>query len=719
MSRQNLADPGGKPACAGRGARPTLVLAVVSALFLIAAAGCATDGAWTVTAPVASGTRPDRGAPSAVGCASATFCVAVGSGITAVWNGTDWRDTTPAGFGNASAVACPTVGRCLMSGGLGPAGGPPLLGDGTTWAPTADPQSLFTPAADRQLACAGPDDCLAVVDGTTNALAAWDGTSWRKVELPGPAYWPGQTLACAPGACLVTGRDDGSVAARWDGTRFVEAASPVVPIGDLACASPTFCLGRSPALAPGTVLRWDGTAWSSVTLPGVAEAQGTVGDMACGEPESCRVLTHAGAPGEPAHTEIVRWDGSTSGSPANGGPPTPAILACGAGDACVVVGSLPNGDDEGPGTPVAARWDGTIWTPTAPPVHLRNDGRLTSVSCPTDSWCLAVGTAGNGLRNGWRLDVQVWTGRSWSVLPGPDLAADYRPRVSCPTASSCTVVGLRGGTPARAVIARWDGQSWSTAEVPGAASGDADVSCAAPDACVARIGGDQVLSWDGARWTAMPLPETVGAPPNGSDPLTPEAHLGFLACPAPDTCVVHGTRKAQDPLGRTIWRPVFFHWAGGTWTERAAPLPEGGGDGGYGGLACPAADHCVAVGSVRGLPGTTPRGDFPAIATWDGTSWTAQRGPSSAVGGYFSAVSCAGSRCLTLGSDYENGSRPVAAISNDATPGSWLVTQPPAFTQEGVSCRPATCSVVGNRAGAGGNVQAAARYTFDPQVPLG
>ena len=30
------------------------------------------------------------------------------------------------------------------------------------------------------------------------------------------------------------------------------------------------------------------------------------------------------------------------------------------------------------------------------------------------------------------------------------------------------------------------------------------------------IGGDQVLSWDGARWTAMPLPADVGFPPNFS-----------------------------------------------------------------------------------------------------------------------------------------------------------------------------------------------------------
>src|SRR3954451_13010526 len=119
MSRQNLVDPGGEPTYAGRGTRrrrPAVVLAVLAALLLLAAAGCATDGAWTVTAPVASGTRPDRGTPSDVACASATFCVAVGSGITAVWNGTDWRDTTPAGFGNAGAVACPTAGRCLISG---------------------------------------------------------------------------------------------------------------------------------------------------------------------------------------------------------------------------------------------------------------------------------------------------------------------------------------------------------------------------------------------------------------------------------------------------------------------------------------------------------------------------------------------------------------------------------------------------------------------------
>jgi hypothetical protein len=531
-----------------------------------------------------------------------------------------------------------------------------------------------------------------VLGESPEVLAAWDGQSWRRVDLPGPAYWPGHTLACAPGSCLVTGRDDGSVAARWDGDRFTAVTAPGVPVDALACGAPTFCVARSPQSPAGSLLRWNGTAWATVTLPGLNPAPaGVVGDIACGGPDSCLVLAQDSLSRVGARlTYVVPANGPAA--PVNGAvPPATGLLACGAPGACVVVGNVyPNGQEDP--MPVGARWDGTAWTATAPPDRLRASGRLSSVSCPADDWCLAAGAAGDGVRGGWALNLQVWDGGAWSVLPGPDNLEGYAPEVRCASPSACAIDGLTvAGTP-RAVTARWNGHGWSVADRP--------------------VGA--VLFDDGASALLLPYPADAGPAPADPDHQPwPEALVRTVSCPTADTCVALGSRQRHDQSWPT-WRPVFFHWAGGAWTERAAPYPEGAGDVGYGDLTCPASDRCVAVGNADHIPGAQVTTDHPVIARWDGTAWSSQRSPSGSRGGYLGRVSCAGTRCLALGADYENGPHAVAAITDDASTGSWLLTVPPAFDPLAVSCRPATCTVVGSRTAGPGEVQAAARFTFGP-----
>jgi hypothetical protein len=61
-------------------------------------------------------------------------------------------------------------------------------------------------------------------------------------------------------------------------------------------------------------------------------------------------------------------------------------ISCASARACAAVGQYvaSNGDIG----PLAARWNGSSWTQT---VLRRGPVGLTSVSCPSASWCMAVG----------------------------------------------------------------------------------------------------------------------------------------------------------------------------------------------------------------------------------------------------------------------------------------------------------------------------------------
>ena len=130
------------------------------------------------------------------------------------------------------------------------------------------------------------------------------------------------------------------------------------------------------------------------------------------------------------------------------------------------------------------------WTPApADPAG----GGLTSVSCPSTDFCVAVDDVGHALR---------WNGSGWSAAVRVDRSA--LTAVSCEDTSSCVAVDARGDA------VRWNDARWSA---PGraAAAGLTGVSCASATVCAAVAGnGDAVLTRDGARrWTPV-LADPVG-----------------------------------------------------------------------------------------------------------------------------------------------------------------------------------------------------------------
>jgi hypothetical protein len=289
--------------------------------------------------------------PSAVSCAKASACMAVGgsdSGVLAErWNGTRWRilpAPTPTGavFSGLGGISCLSPSFCMASGAYSTSSSPdgPFKSfterwNGKKWAivPSPNPPGAVQTFLGA-VSCTAPSACTTTGEqhsatGIVHTVAErWNGTTWRIQATPNPpkaqfANLPG--LACTgPSACLAVGSSDqGTLAERWNGTRWRIQPMPTSPGGQLtglACAAPAACtaVGFTFTGSGGKILaeRWDGTTWRIQPTPLL-----------------------------PAAHDI-----------------SPPAVACPARTACIAVGGFEN---DGPGSvSLAERWRGN-GTPAA------------------------------------------------------------------------------------------------------------------------------------------------------------------------------------------------------------------------------------------------------------------------------------------------------------------------------------------------------------------
>jgi hypothetical protein len=113
-------------------------------------------------------------------------------------------------------------------------------------------------------------------------------------------------------------------------------------------------------------------------------------------------------------------------------------------------------------------------------------------------------------------------------------------------------------------------------------------------------------------WTAARAPLPAGAE-GGS---TQYASLGGVACPAAGSCVAVGAYLAGGS-GGGAYKPLIETLSDGTWV--ASGTVAGAGVTELGGVACPAEGSCVAVGNHFTAPDT----ESPVVATLSDGTWTA------------------------------------------------------------------------------------------------
>jgi hypothetical protein len=334
-------------------------------------------------------------------------------------------------------------------------------------------------------------------------------------------------------------------------------------------------------------------------------------------------------------------------------------ISCAGASFCMAVGSYHTAADTEKA--LAEEWNGRRWkllTAASPGTQVNY---LASVSCPTTSLCIAVGSSDYQTGH-WQTLAEEWNGTSWQVLstlnPGPD---NDLTSISCPSAARCMAVGSSRNI-ARAytgtLAEQWNGTSWTvlTTPDPGSAAPTpqfnvlSGVSCTGPAWCMAVGDADErgplysgalAMVWNGTSWK-----QVRATNPGGNMEFDAVSCSGTSRCAAAGQ-YVHGGNPVNVPQAGDTLRPAAGIWNGTSWTVRQLPPLASGQTGQLNGVACGSPSACMAVGEY-----ITTAGEVRELAdTWDNRSWQPVKIASlSTLFGDLFAITCGpASRCTAAG----------------------------------------------------------------------
>lgn len=331
---------------------------------------------------------------------TADRCVAVGAyypGTTGreqtlveVRQGGAWqllRSPSNATDSSLSAVSCAAVDAHGTAGTVSclAAGSPVISGDAATGA------SFTSLAASSDLdavSCPEPGSCMAVGWNTrAPVFASYDGrTGILRTGVLHPP--PGKYQEARIDSVSCTSADN------------------CVAVGDYS-----YGVGARPTShARDLVLveRWNGRGWQLMPTLNVSRVD-SLAAVSCASPTDCTAVgTAVGAQSQFPFAE--HWSGTTwttaqlpTVNPI--GYVTPTGVSCPVAGFCVAVGDYQ-------GLPIAETWNGSTWRVSLlpqPPVD-NHSAQLTSVSCTSDSACVAIGISGDA-----RGYAEVYAGGRWQL----------------------------------------------------------------------------------------------------------------------------------------------------------------------------------------------------------------------------------------------------------------------------------------------------------------
>jgi hypothetical protein len=267
-------------------------------------------------------------------------------------------------------------------------------------------------------------------------------------------------------------------------------------------------------------------------------------------------------------------------------------------------------------------YNGTSWSS---PVSIDpSNGGLVSVSCFNVSFCVAVDSDG---------DFLTYSGTSWSSPASVDAENNSLMSVSCATASFCAAVDDSGN------VLTYNGTSWSSPESIDPSAGNSlwSVSCPTASFCAAvdRFGG--ALTYNGTSWSSP-------------DQIDPGHWLNSVSCATASFCAAVDYSGNVLTYNGTSWSsPVsidaghlldsvscatasfcvavdnsgnIFTYNGSSWSSPVADDTQYG----LSSVSCASASFCAAVS-----------GSF--IFVYNGSSWSSPE--SIDAGNYLSSISCA------------------------------------------------------------------------------
>ena len=350
------------------------------------------------------------------------------------------------------------------------------------------------------------------------------------------------------------------------------------------------------------------------------------------------------------------------------------------------------------------------WRQQAAPALPQYD--LTSVSCPTDNFCVAVGAGGFG--TGAPLAVS-WDGVRWvrdTVPPSPTLVvrgaiapSPILDSVSCAAGGSCVAVGSSGSEVLH------DG-TWRTVAIADAKHAQLNsVSCWTANGCMA-VGPSTIEMYDGSSWSLEHAQPLAGLS---------LAAVSCLIATIPDLCTAVGWAGSEQR-----YRPVAEHANGADWQVTNIPPGPSATNAALESVSCPQPTSCVAVGSSVTTSSTKPEIAVPLVEIDQLNHWTVAATPVLSnstpvlrglgvdpdLGYGLVGVSCGLTVEQCVGVGTINGPSPGRAYLVEGSNGSsWAfqrLAHPPSFSGlDGVSCTPSPtnptappiCTAVGSYAG--------------------
>lgn len=262
-------------------------------------------------------------------------------------------------------------------------------------------------------------------------------------------------------------------------------------------------------------------------------------------------------------------------------------ISCVSDSLCVAVGGARH--RSGRWTALTERWNGAGWAPMHPPEDRPSPTELLGVDCRAATDCIAVGYADT--RRGYTSVIERWNGSSWWLMPHPKPPGRSQVElgsISCPTTTWCMAVGSSANPNglSYALVERWDGVAWSIMRIhhwDGASDNQLlGVSCPSTHACFAVGVTNQgqsalIQDWNGRSWSPHLL--------NDDD----YSGLGSVFCFSAHRCLAAGG------LGNSGGNSDYLErWSGTRWSMAQAVI---GNEGQLYGVACShRVNFCASVG---------------------------------------------------------------------------------------------------------------------------
>jgi hypothetical protein len=284
----------------------------------------------------------------------------------------------------------------------------------------------------------------------------------------------------------------------WNGSAWSTASLPTTP-GNTALLAAVSASSATDAWAVGHTqvnkgsfeplgLHWNGSAWS--VSSGLTSALGSglgvgVADISSTD---AYAIGYDNGSDDGQFAELAQWNGTAWSSvtlpqPANALSVALNAISANGPDDVWIVGTYEDeiSSDFLPDEPYALHWNGTAWSVVAMPlvgssnVNAYDDLDAVQVNSPTDVW--AVGGSGVAGSVGGSTLIEHWNGTAWSIVSSPSPGSDGNlTGVTTSNASSSVwAVGYdipAGASAPQTLTLNWNGSAWSTVTSPDVGSDD-------------------------------------------------------------------------------------------------------------------------------------------------------------------------------------------------------------------------------------------------------